>query len=67
VTLGYIVCADKVYAALCIKDVRFGMGASEMALGRKPSMDRISTRRARGAGVGVKVDVEVAVAGGAAV
>jgi len=43
------------------------MGASEMASGRKPSMDRISTRRARGAGVGVKVGVEVAVAGGAEV
>ena len=43
------------------------MGASEMASGRKPSMDRISTRRARGAGVGVKVGVEAAVAGGVAV
>ena len=35
------------------------MGASEIASGRKPSMDRISTRRARGAGVGVMVSVGV--------
>lgn len=35
------------------------MGASEMASGRKPSMDRISARRARGAGVGVMVSVGV--------
>jgi len=67
VALGSIICADRVYTALCIKDVRFGMGASEMASGRKPSMDRNSTQRARGAGVGVKVGVEVAVAGGVAV
>ena len=31
------------------------MGASGMASGRKPSMERIRTRRAGGAGVGVKV------------
>jgi len=44
--------------------MRFGMGAREMASGRKPSMDRISTRRARGAGVGVIVSVGVNVSVG---
>ena len=39
-----------------------GIGASEMASGRSPSIDRISTRDARGEGVGVSVTVEVGVA-----
>lgn len=39
------------------------MGARRMASGRSPSMERISTRDARGAGVGVKgIAVKVAVA-----
>jgi len=40
---------------------RFGMGAREMISGRNPSMDRISTREARGVGVGVRVGVWVGV------
>jgi hypothetical protein len=44
VTLGYTVCALSVYAEFCIRDVRFDMGASAMASGRSPSMDRISAR-----------------------
>jgi hypothetical protein len=61
VELGNIVCAERVYAPLDISAIRFGMGASAMASGRKPSMVRISARRARGAGVGVMVGVEVKV------
>jgi hypothetical protein len=62
VTLGCTVWALRVYALLCIKLRRFGMGAMEMASGRRPSMDRISTRRARAVGVGVKAGVDVSVA-----
>ena len=40
---------------------RFGMGASAMASGRSPSMDKISTRVACGAGVGVRVAVDAGV------
>ena len=47
--------------------IRFGMGASEMASGRRPSMDRIITRFARTAGVGVKVGSGVSVGGGVSV
>ena len=41
------------------------MGASAIASGRKPSMDRIKTLRARGVGVGVRVGsgVKVCVGG----
>jgi len=38
------------------------MGASAIASGRRPSMDRITTRRARGAAVGATVGVDVSVA-----
>ena len=61
VELGKIVRAESEYAPFCIKFMRLGMGARGMASGRKPSMDRISTRRARGAGVGVRVCVGVVV------
>ena len=51
--------------------IRFGIGAREMTSGRSPSMDRINTRRARGAGVEVSVavgtDISVAVADGGTV
>ena len=59
--LGYIVRAEREYAAPPIKLMRFGMGAREMASGRKPSMESISTRRARGVGVGVRVSVGIIV------
>ena len=62
VTLGYTVCADKVYALFCINASKFGIGASEIRSGRSPSMDRINTRRARGVGVGVIVGADVSVA-----
>ena len=62
VTLGCTVCALSVYAELAMSACKFGMGASAMASGRSPSMDRISTRRARGSGVGVTLGVNVAVA-----
>jgi|SRR5512144_2616190 hypothetical protein len=39
------------------------MGAGTIASGRRPSMDRITTRRARGAGVGVADGVKVVVDG----
>ena len=55
--LGNIVCAVREYAPLFIRAIKLGMGASGIASGRKPSMDRISTRRARGAGVAVAVIV----------
>jgi len=45
-----------------MRAIRFGIGAREMASGRRPSMDRINTRRARTVGVGVKVSVCVSVA-----
>lgn len=57
VALGKMVCAFNVYALLCIRSRRFGMGAARMASGRSPSMDRIRTREARGGDVGVKVGV----------
>ena len=41
---------------------RFGMGASAIASGRSPSMDRISTRVACGGGVGVTVSLGAKVA-----
>ena len=59
VALGYIVRAESVYAPLFIRAIRFGMGASGIASGRKPTMDKISTRCAGGAGVGVMVNVGV--------
>ena len=62
VTLGYTVCAFSVYAApLCMSFKRFGIGAREMASGRSPSMDRISTRLITGTGVGASVGVDVSV------
>jgi len=57
-----MVCALSEYALLCIRASRFGMGASEIASGRSPSMDRINTRRACGVGVVVGVCVAVSVA-----
>ena len=36
-----------------------GIGASEIISGRRPSIDRISTRRAKGVGVGVMTGVGV--------
>jgi hypothetical protein len=61
VTLGKMVCAVSEYAEVCIRVWRLSIGASEMASGRRPSMDRINTRRARGAGVAVMVGVRVSV------
>lgn len=40
------------------------MGANVIASGRSPSMDRITTRRARNAGVGVAEGAGVSVGGG---
>src|SRR5688572_4411775 len=62
VALNRIVFAESVYAEFCINAIRLGMGASAIASGRKPSMDRIRTRLARGAGVNVKVGSGVKVA-----
>jgi len=64
VTLGYTVCAVREYADRSSSDVRNGIGASGMASGRKPSMERIKTRRARGVGVGVMEGLRVVVAVG---
>ena len=61
VTLGNTVCAPSENAPLCISVTRFGMGASEIASGRSPSMERITTRRAGGAKVGVSVGEGVSV------
>ncbi len=61
VTLGNTVWAFNVYALLCIRFIRFFIGARGIASGRRPSIDRISTRCARAAGVGVKVSAGVSV------
>jgi hypothetical protein len=53
VTLGYTVCADTEYADVCIRDMRFGMGASVMMSGRRPSMLRMITRCIAGRDVSV--------------
>ena len=55
VTLGNTVCAPKENALLCISANRVGMGATAIASGRSPSIERIRTRRAKGAKVGVSV------------
>ena len=53
VTLGSTVCAESENAEVCIKAIRFGMGANAIASGRKPSMLRMITRRISGNGVSV--------------
>jgi hypothetical protein len=67
VRLGKIVCAPREYAPLCIRPIRFGMGAGKMASGRSPSMAKINTRRAGGAKVGIGMAEAVGVAVGSGV
>jgi hypothetical protein len=50
-----------------MRAIRFGMGACEIASGRRPSIDTMTTRRAGGAKVGVGVGVSMAVAARVAV
>ena len=64
--LGKTVRAPSENAPLCMRPIRFGMGARRIASGRRPSIDTITTRLAGGANVGVivgeGVSVNVAVA-----
>ena len=61
VTLGKTVCAPKEKAPLCMRPIRFGMGAKRIASGRRPSMDTITMRCAGGVNVGVRVGEGVSV------
>ena len=79
VMLGMMVCADKVYAPVCISAFKFFMSAASMASGSRPSKVMIMTRviglGGRGVTVGRKtsavagraVGVSVAVGGAAGV
>ena len=59
--LGKTVRAPNENAPLCMRPMRFGMGANKIASGRRPSMDTITTRRVEGTKVGVCVAVGVSV------
>lgn len=61
VTLGNTVWALRENELLCMSVSRLGIGANEIASGRSPSTERITTRRAGGAKVGVIVGEGVSV------
>lgn len=63
VVLGMMVCAVRVYAPLCIKEMTLSISAAAIASGRKPSKLMIRTRSILGGGVNVMVGRGASVGG----